>query len=122
VSVLEYILEGRRELFKGLWIDQLDFDWTPTPVIHLSFGGVSADSVVKLEKGLYSQLKNIADRDGVTLNSDIPGDCLRQLIEAFHLKYGRKPAVLIDEYDALILSQIGNQSLAEQSRNSMGII
>ncbi|MDR2142679.1 MAG: AAA family ATPase [Deltaproteobacteria bacterium] len=31
VSVLKAIMEGRRELFKGLWIDGSDYDWTPSP-------------------------------------------------------------------------------------------
>jgi hypothetical protein len=36
VSTLEAILNGQRELFKGLWIDQSDYDWTPYPIIDLS--------------------------------------------------------------------------------------
>ncbi|MDR1546616.1 MAG: AAA family ATPase, partial [Deltaproteobacteria bacterium] len=29
VSTLEAVLQGRRELFKGLWIDSSNYDWTP---------------------------------------------------------------------------------------------
>ncbi|MDR2302616.1 MAG: AAA family ATPase, partial [Deltaproteobacteria bacterium] len=32
LSTMENILWGRRELFKGLWIDGSDYDWTPNPV------------------------------------------------------------------------------------------
>ncbi|MDR2140774.1 MAG: AAA family ATPase, partial [Deltaproteobacteria bacterium] len=43
VSALEAILMGQRELFKGLWIDQSDYDWQPYPVIHLSLSAVRTD-------------------------------------------------------------------------------
>ncbi|MDR2140748.1 MAG: AAA family ATPase, partial [Deltaproteobacteria bacterium] len=43
VSTLEAILMGQRELFKGLWIDQSDYDWQPYPVIHLSLSAVRTD-------------------------------------------------------------------------------
>ncbi|MDR3204394.1 MAG: AAA family ATPase, partial [Deltaproteobacteria bacterium] len=73
VSALKAILEGRRELFKGLWIDQTDYDWTPRPVIRRSLDNVSADSVARLEKDLFSLIKDLADREGVTFNSESPG-------------------------------------------------
>ena len=38
VSTLEAIFQGRRELFKGLAIDALDYDWKIYPVIHIDFG------------------------------------------------------------------------------------
>ncbi|MDR0620263.1 MAG: AAA family ATPase [Deltaproteobacteria bacterium] len=40
VDTLEAIPRGQRELFKGLWIDGSDYDWTPNPVIRLSLNGI----------------------------------------------------------------------------------
>jgi hypothetical protein len=120
VSALKAILEGRPDLFKGFWIDQTDYDWTPRPVIHLSFDIVSADSVTRLEKDLFSLLENIAVREGVTFNSLSPGICFGKLITDLHLKYGHKPAVLIDEYYAPIISQIGNTELAKDIQSAIG--
>ncbi|MDR3204793.1 MAG: ATP-binding protein [Deltaproteobacteria bacterium] len=120
VSTLEYILEGRRDLFKGLWIDQSDYHWTPTPVIHLSLDNVSADSVVVLNEALNRKLKKIALQKGLTLDGGDPAISFEELIEALHYKYGRKPAVLIDEYDAPILRKIKDIILAEDIRNAMG--
>jgi hypothetical protein len=34
-NTLMAILEGRRDLFKGLWIDGSDYRWTPYPVIYV---------------------------------------------------------------------------------------
>ncbi|MDR2445314.1 MAG: AAA family ATPase, partial [Spirochaetaceae bacterium] len=34
-STLVELFEGRRELFKGLAVDSLDWDWKKHPVIHI---------------------------------------------------------------------------------------
>ena len=38
VSTLEAIFQGKRELFKGLAIDALGYDWKTYPIIHIDFG------------------------------------------------------------------------------------
>ncbi len=35
LSTLKYFFKGQRELFKGLYIDSTDWDWSPYPVLHL---------------------------------------------------------------------------------------
>ena len=39
VSTLEAYFEGRKELFKGLAIEQMETEWTQYPVIHLDLSG-----------------------------------------------------------------------------------
>jgi hypothetical protein len=85
LSTLKAILEGRRYLFKGLWIDGSDYGWAPNPVISLSLLSVPASSLSKVEDGLYSSLKEIAKRDGMTLISENPGPCLKALINCMRL-------------------------------------
>lgn len=38
LSTLEALFQGKRELFKGLYIDGMDYDWKAYPVIHIDFG------------------------------------------------------------------------------------
>ena len=38
VSTLAAIFEGQRDLFKGLSIEQSDYDWKPHPVIRIDMG------------------------------------------------------------------------------------
>ncbi|MDR2302039.1 MAG: AAA family ATPase, partial [Deltaproteobacteria bacterium] len=52
VDTLKHILLGHRELFKGLWIDESDYDWTPYPVIHLSLATVNPKSVKTVQNSL----------------------------------------------------------------------
>ena len=39
VSTLEAYFLGRKDLFKGLAIDELETEWVEHPVFHISFGG-----------------------------------------------------------------------------------
>jgi hypothetical protein len=66
VSSLKAILEGRRELFKGLWIDSSDYDWRPYPVIHQSLASLGASNPEKLEEILLNLVKNIAGIEKIT--------------------------------------------------------
>jgi hypothetical protein len=152
VSSLKAILEGRRELFKGLWIDSSDYDWRPYPTIHLALNNVVTESLDTVKTFLLSKLKRIAEREGllhsepekngqpqvnsdldqpktqppinsdlaqplVNLDSDHPVNFFEALIEKLYAKYNRtRVAILIDEYDAPILSEIANPELADEIR------
>ena len=40
ISTLEAIFKGKRELFKGLYIDSTDYEWKEYPVIHIDFSNI----------------------------------------------------------------------------------
>jgi hypothetical protein len=112
ISSLKAILTGRRDLFKGLWIDGSDYDWTPNPVIHLSLSGIDAESVDTVKSSLLRDLNSIAESDGLKLEDSNPFDGFKSLIEGLRQKHNRPVAVLIDECDAPILKQADNPVLA----------
>jgi hypothetical protein len=112
ISTLEAILRGRRELFKGLWIDGADRDWTPTPVIRLNLNDIPSESVESVEAGLTAALKAIADSEGLKLDNDFPSFQFDRLISRMLRKHGRDAAVLIDDYAAPVLANLGRPSLA----------
>ncbi|MDR2459248.1 MAG: AAA family ATPase, partial [Deltaproteobacteria bacterium] len=60
VSTLKAILQGRRELFKGLWIEDSDYDWKPNPVIHLRLNGIQTDCVKSVTDGLIEDIQALA--------------------------------------------------------------
>jgi hypothetical protein len=119
VSTLEAILKGRRELFEGLWIGGSDYDWAPRPVIRLSFATVQPASLKALNQDLLETLERIAGREGLALNGSTPGRAFKNLLEDMFAKHGREVAVLIDEYDAPILANIGDADLGERIRMGM---
>ncbi|MDR2461191.1 MAG: AAA family ATPase, partial [Deltaproteobacteria bacterium] len=72
LSTLEAILKGRRELFKGLWIEDSDYDWKPNPVIHLSLYGVNTETIEELEDDLIFNLNSVAKRENISLQGNTP--------------------------------------------------
>lgn len=52
VSTLECYFQGRKELFKGLAIDNLETDWKQYAVFHLDFNGKDFTQAGQLENTL----------------------------------------------------------------------
>ncbi len=108
VDTLEQIFKGRRELFKGLYIDSTDYDWKEYPVIHIDFGSITYIS----EENLRCQIKNIVLETASKYHIVIPSsyeynETLRLLIWKLADEKG-KVVILIDEYDKLLSSNIYN--------------
>lgn len=100
VDTLQMYLEGRRELFEGLKIMELEHDWTKHPVIRLdmSEGGDSAFEIESYLNNIfkkYEKLYNIIStkEDSLTVR-------FSNIIEAAYEQTGQRVAVLIDEYDS----------------------
>jgi hypothetical protein len=114
ISALESALRGQKELFKGLWIEGSDYDFTPNPVIRLNLNEIDSKSVETVKSGLISALKSNAKFEGQTIDASDHYTALSSLLDELSFKYGRKAAVLIDDYDAPVLSQIKKPKLAEK--------
>ncbi|MDR1167258.1 MAG: ATP-binding protein [Deltaproteobacteria bacterium] len=120
LSVLRSIFEGRKDLFKGLWIyDQKDFNWDPSPVIHLSMGATGCNTAEKLNSRLRRKVLDIAKEESIEIVDDGPSYDFERLIIGLHDKYGKKVAILIDEYDAPIIDNLNNKALAEEMRKEL---
>jgi hypothetical protein len=119
VSTLAAILKGQRELFKGLWIDSSDYTWEPYPVIRLSLSSIETDSIKALKSDLISDLQGIAKSENLALQGATPPAVFKSLFDELYWKYNKKVAVLIDEYDAPILSKIANPKKAEGIRSTL---
>ena len=50
ISTLQAYFEGKKELFKGLKIEQLETEWTEYPVINLSFAKCKSDRLEEIVK------------------------------------------------------------------------
>lgn len=57
LSTIEAFFEGKRELFEGLAITKYDYDWEPSPVLHLNLVNVNASDPAKFEEGLGVQFE-----------------------------------------------------------------
>ncbi len=118
ISTLKAIFEGKKELFKGLWIESSDYDWKVYPIIHLSFSGVAYKNNDTLPEYLNHHLRQMAAAHDVEVADNLPyylyfGDLIAALS-----KKGRV-VILIDEYDKPILDCIENLELAKANRETL---
>jgi hypothetical protein len=110
------VLKGRRELFKGLWIDSSGYDFKPYPVVKLTMTG-ECDTEEQLKSSILTELELAARENGVELAKDkSPGDTLKLMISDLKTRTKERVAVLIDEYDAPIQAQIADISKANINR------
>jgi hypothetical protein len=117
IDTLKRILEGRRDLFEGLWIYDSDYRWDPHPVVHLSLFAVETDSIEAMKIHLIKKVSDNAEVLDVEIDKDNPSRSLESLIKSLYVKNGeKKVAVLIDEYDAPILQNINDPAKAEAVR------
>ena len=112
LSTLDAIFKGKRELFKGLYIDTLDYDWKEHPVIHIDFSNIEYISILNLRKQIKDNLLIIASKYNVKIQDDFEyNQVLNSLIE--ELSKNGKVVVLIDEYDSLLNNNINNENIED---------
>ena len=89
VSTLEAYFKGKKELFKGLAIDELEKEWAEYPVFHIDFNGANFTESGTLEKIIEKFLMDQEDIYGKNPNSQTTGDRFKDILKAAHQKYGR---------------------------------
>ena len=115
VSTLKSLFEGKRELFKGLAIDSLDFEWKKYPVLHLDMGSSQCSSIELFEKRLHEILSDEEQRHGVmTDSSKTYSGRFVELCEALAAKSPHGQFVLlVDEYDKPLLGALNTPEVVE---------
>lgn len=105
ISTLHELFTGNRELFKGLWIDSSDFEFTQHPVIHLDFSALQHESEQALRASLSARLYTIAQEYKVDIE---PLEEIKDLLSELIPKLAEinQVVLLIDDYDHPLLSYI----------------
>ncbi len=103
VSTFRSYFEGKKELFKGLAIDDMERDWTEYPVLHFSMASAKHIDKDQLQRYLLYILKENEDKYGISNGSIDPNIRLSYLIKTLCRNTGRQVVVLVDEYDAPLL-------------------
>lgn len=116
VSILHALFSGRRDLFKGLWIDKSDWDWIEYPVIRLDMSASNSRNSEMLERSLIRTLNEIASNYTLTLTGETSSDYLSNLIKKLHAHAGRKVVVLIDEYDKPLIDRFDDMAIAQANQ------
>ncbi|MDR1872518.1 MAG: AAA family ATPase [Deltaproteobacteria bacterium] len=112
LDTIEEIFSGDRNLFKGLQIDQSGYDFPQYPVLKLDLS-IASSSPEELKREILNMLNLAAEKEELTLKSTDFKTALIELITGLRDKYHNNVALLIDEYDYPVDSNIHNASLAE---------
>ena len=118
-STLHYYFDGRRELFKGLAIEQLEKDWVKHPVLHFDMSLGKHMDKDQLGRFLGKRLEEHEKIYGITNPAVDNNDRLTQLIITAYEQTGKQVVVLIDEYDAPLLDIVHEEKNLPVLRNVM---
>ena len=116
-TTLASYFQGRKDLFEGLKIMDLEKDWEGYPVIHLDVSSAKNQlNVEDLQKALLFMMKPLAAQFGKDDDEQTPGKLLTGMIRRAFQKTGKQVAVIIDEYDAPLLEVLHGERLSEFRR------
>ena len=113
-TTLESYFQGRKDLFEGLKIMELEQEWETYPVIHLDLSEAKNQQTVEdLRSALLLMMKPVAAKYGRDEDEKLPGSLLKGLIRRAYEQTGKQVAVIVDEYDAPLLDVLHDERLKE---------
>ena len=119
-STLKYYFQGRKDLFEGLAIADLEKEWKQYPVLHFDISACKNKwEIQQSVEELHSQLDSHEEKYGMAKTEGSPGTRFKKLIQGLHKKTNLKTVVILDEYDAPMLDYLHKPAELEQVRRIM---
>lgn len=119
LSTLKAYFEGRRELFSGLAADNLDLDWTPSPVLRFDFNAEDFEREDGLERLIDGFLRDYEEIYGSRTEDKTLSQRFKYLIKTAYERTGQKVVILIDEYDKPLLALEENREQFEKNQRML---
>ena len=107
ISTMEAYFRGKRELFKGLAIEQLEKDWKEYPILHIDLNTAKYDSADALLNVLNDILSYWESLYGTSPTEVTPELRFKGIVRRACEKTGQRVVILVDEYDKPMLQAIG---------------
>ncbi len=120
ISTLECIFRGKRELFKGLKIDSLDYDWQTYPILKFDFSQLQTGDLTEFKRSFRQNVIEALQAAGASTNKELTlPDMFRGAIHELAQKHGKPVVILIDEYDAPVGHALSDSAKAEAIRREL---
>ena len=119
ISTLEAYFLGKKELFEGLAVAELEKDWIEYPVLHLDLNTQKYTMPEALNNVLNVALEQWEETYG---RNDVETDFplrFQGVIRRAKEKTGRNVVILVDEYEKPMLQAIGNEALQQEYRSTL---
>ena len=110
---------GKKEIFKGLYLEH-HWNWDQQyPVIHIAFtSNQVSDTATTLTQKIVDLLQTIATEYGVTLRGELYSSQFSFLIQDIAQQHPQKKVIiLVDEYDKPILDEILDPAITTKNRD-----
>ena len=117
ISTLKAYFQGKKELFEGLAISELEQTWESYPVLHLDLNVGLYTSKEGLLEALNSNLVDWEEKYGIKLNSPDAAQRFKYIISRLAQSTGQKVVILVDEYDKPLIEAIDNEILQQEYRS-----
>lgn len=116
-STLKYYFQGRKDLFEGLAIAELEKEWKQHPVLHFDMSTCKNKyELQQIIDELHIQLDDHERKYKVSHVEGSPGMRLKKLIKGLHESMREKVVVILDEYDAPMLDYLHKPDMLEEVR------
>lgn len=119
ISTLKAYFLGKKELFKGLAVEQLEQKWNVHPVLHLDLNTAKYDRLEALTDVLEECLVGWEAIYGRESSEKDLGRRFQGVIRRAYEKTGQRVVILVDEYDKPMLQAIGNVELQDEYRATL---
>lgn len=119
LSTLEAYYSGRRDLFRGLYIDTVEKEWELHPILHLDLNTANYKEPDSLDAVLHNSLTEWEKLYGAEPSETTAPLRFKGIVERAAKLTGQKTVILIDEYDKPLLQNMTNAVRQEHFRNSL---
>ena len=116
ISTFEAYFQGRKDLFQGLAIEQLETKWEQYPVLHLDLNARKYETAADLTAMLNQYLEKWELLYGQEKEDRSPEERFAYVIERACTLTGKQVVVLIDEYDKPLLQAVLDENLLDEYR------
>lgn len=119
ISTFEVYFKGRRELFTGLAVEELEKKWEEHPVLHLDLNARKYTTPADLDAILNQHLERWEAVYGEEKRDRASEERFAYVIRRASEQTGKGVVVLVDEYDKPLLQAIQNEPLLESYRSTL---
>lgn len=116
VSTLEAYFLGKKDLFTGLAISEVETEWKTYPVLHLDLNAKKYETQADLIAMLNQHLEKWELIYGDEKKDRSSEERFSYIIEQAYLQTGKQVVVLVDEYDKPLLQVLTNLPLFDEYR------
>lgn len=119
LSTLRAYFEGRRDLFEGLAIAELEKEWKQYPILYLDLNARDYVSAESLEAELNRHLEVWEKAYGDEFKERATEERFLQVIKKVYDQTGKRVVILVDEYDKPMIQTIDEPEAQAQIRRRL---